>query len=88
MKENNDIPTEKEVELLFRYFKRVKKIYLAAIIIIILLFAIFLIQYGLDFIKNPLILSLFVILIISLYLISMIFLISFQKKIRKLKDKL
>ena len=88
MKEDSDIPTEKEVELLFRYFKRVKKIYLAAIIIIILLFAIFLIQYGLDFIKNPLILSLFVILIISLYLISMIFLISFQKKIRKLKDKL
>jgi len=88
LKEDSDIPTEKEVELLFRYFKRVKKIYLAAIIIIILLFAIFLIQYGLDFIKNPLILSLFVILIISLYLISMIFLISFQKKIRKLKDKL
>lgn len=88
MKEDNDIPTEKEVELLFRYFKRVKKIYLAAIVVIIVLFAFFIIQYGLDFIKNPLILSLFVILIISLYLISMIFLINFQKKVRKLKNKL
>ena len=88
MKEDSDIPTEKEVELLFRYFKRVKKIYLAAIVVIIVLFAFFIIQYGLDFIKNPLILSLFVILIISLYLISMILLINFQKKVRRLKEKL
>jgi len=88
LEEDKYIQTEKEVELLLNYFKLVKKIFLSAIVIIIFLFAFFMFIYSLDLYKHPLILGAFIIIIIVLYSVSMILLMNFKKKVKRLKDKL
>lgn len=86
--ENEYLLRDAEVEHLFNYFKRVKRIYLATIVIIIVLFAVFIFAYGLDLYKQPFILGIFLIIIVVLYLLSMVLLMNFRKKVRRLKGKL
>lgn len=88
MEEDEDVLRDEEVEHLFNYFKRVKKIYLSTIVIIVVLFAVFIFAYGLDLYKQPFILGLFLIIIVVLYLLSMVLLMNFRKKVRRLKGKL
>ena len=88
MDEDKDILKDEEVERLFHYFKRVKKIYLSTIVIIIVLFAYFIFTYGLDLYEHPHILGAFIIIVIVLYLVSMILLMNFKKKVKRLRGKL
>lgn len=88
LEEYEDVLRDEEVEHLFNYFKRVKKIYLSTIVIIIVLFAVFIFAYGLDLYKQPFILGIFLIIIVVLYLLSMVLLMNFRKKVRRLKGKL
>lgn len=88
MEEDKYKSADKEIELLLNYFKMVKRIFISAIVIIILLFAFFMFTYGLDLYKHPYLLGGFIITFIVLYLISMVFIMNFRRKVKKLKSKL
>jgi len=78
----------KEIEELGNYMKKVKRIFFGAILLLIVMFAFFFIFYGLDLFSNFLVTGLFISSIITLYLLSIILLFRFRRKVRKLRDKL
>ena len=88
MEDKEYLLMNKEVEELAHYMKLVKRVYLAAIIIIIILFAIFIYTYGFDLFSHFYVTTLLILTIIIMYLLSMNLLFNFRRKVRKLRDKL
>ncbi|UCF08904.1 MAG: hypothetical protein JSW28_04230 [Thermoplasmata archaeon] len=88
LEEKEAILMDKEIEHLANYIRLVKKIYIGALIVLIVLFASFIFVYGLELFRNIYVTGLFIITIMVLYLISMILLFNFRRKVRRLKDKL
>ena len=88
MKDEDYVLMNKEIEELANYMKMVKRIFFGAIVIIIVMFAFFFIFYGPDLFSNFLVTGLFISSIIILYLLSIILLFRFRRKVRKLRDKL
>lgn len=88
MKDKEYLLMNKEVEALAKYLKLVKRIYLATIVFIIILFIFFVYTYGWDLFSHFYVTALFILTIIIMYMISMILLFIFRRKVRKLKDKL
>lgn len=88
MEDKEYLLMNKEIEELASYMKMVKRIYLAAIVIIIILFIFFIFTYGFDLFSHFYVTALFILTIIIMYMLSMILLFNFRRKVRKLRDKL
>jgi predicted membrane channel-forming protein YqfA (hemolysin III family) len=66
----------------------VKRIYFGIIVFIIILFFFFVYTYGWDLFSHFYVAAFFILTIILMYMLSMILLFIFRRKVRKLKDKL
>ena len=77
-----------EIKDLAKYLKLVKRIYLGIIVFIIILFIFFVYTYGWDLFSHFYVAAFFILTIIIMYMLSMILLFIFRRKVRKLKDKL
>ena len=77
-----------EIKDLAKYLKLVKSIYLGIIVFIIILFIFFVYTYGWDLFSHFYVAAFFILTIIIMYMLSMILLFIFRRKVRKLKDKL
>jgi hypothetical protein len=60
----------------------------AAVVIIIILFIFFIYTYGFSLFSHFYVTALFISTIFIMYLLSMILLFNFRRKVRKLRDKL
>ena len=88
MEDREYLLMDQEIKELAQYIKLVKRIYLAAIVIIIILFVFFIYTYGWDLFSHFYVTALFILTIIVMYMLNMILLFNFRRKVRKLKDKI
>lgn len=88
MEDKEYLLMDQEVKDLARYIKLVKRVYLAAIILIIILFAALVFTYGWDLFSNFYVTVFFILTLMIMYILSMFLLFNFRRKVRKLRDKL
>ena len=77
-----------EIEQLAKYIRTVKKIYTAALIIIIAIFVTVIALFGWDLFRHGYITLIFIITILALYVISIVLLVRFRRKVQQLKDEI
>ena len=88
MEDKEYLMMDHEIKDLAKYLKLVKRIYLGIIVFIIILFIFFVYTYGWDLFSHFYVAAFFILTIIIMYMLSMILLFIFRRKVRKLKDKL
>lgn len=87
MEPDHEMWTDGEVVKAFKYFKRVKRIFLVGFLVIIGALVLYIGIYGLDVLDNPTIVGFFGTCLVLLFVIDTILMINFKRKLNKIKEK-